>query len=107
MAAMAVQSLLPFLLAADIQAVDRGAVPICGADFGSRSGPSGGDHRPGGIGGCPICVALHANLAFAKPLPPVLPAPSPAQSIVETGAQQAAPEFALALCYRSRAPPAV
>src|SRR5208282_466628 len=81
--AMAVQALLPLLLAAEIRLADAGELPIyaqAGAE--QAAGPvthqhrhSGSSHH-GGMAACPICQAVACGQAFADTATaPALPAP--------------------------------
>src|SRR5208282_6557102 len=69
--AMAVQALLPLLLAAEIRLADAGELPICAQDGAElAAGPvthqhhhSGSSHH-GGMAACPICQAVACGQAF-------------------------------------------
>jgi len=103
-----VQALIPFLLAAEIDHAVAGNLPICsvGDHFDGRSPGSPSDrHKTGDSGTCPICVALHASLAFAAPFPIAVPVPGPAISLAQAGTRQPRPRVFTAASYRSRAPP--
>jgi hypothetical protein len=97
--AIVVQTLLPFVIAADIAAA--GAPPIC-------SVPSGGshdNHRHEGGGTCPICAALATAATITTPEPPPLPLPRFVAAVMPIAAPQAASDPHFAASYRSRAPP--
>jgi hypothetical protein len=113
--AMAVQALLPLLLAAEIRLADAGELSICAMDGAEQAaGPvthqhhnSGSSHH-GGMAACPICQAVACGQAFADTAAlPALPAP---QSH-ETAAAFAPPASHLqafySSSYRARAPPAL
>jgi hypothetical protein len=113
--AMAVQALLPLLLAAEIRLADAGELPLyapAGAE--QAAGPvthqhhhSGSSHH-GGMAACPICQAVAAGHAFADTAAsPALSAPQN----YETAAAFAPPSRPLQAfyysSYRARAPPAL
>ncbi len=111
--AMAVQALLPLLLAAEIRLADAGELPICApAGVEQAAGPvthqhhhSGSSHH-GGMAACPICQAVATGQALADT------AASPALSAPQS--YETADAFAPAAhnlqafyysSYRARAPP--
>ena len=100
MFAMTVQILLPFVLAADIEAAAN-TVPICHV-------PSGGEHKggqPNPATSCPICAALAATAAVTTPAPPAIPPPRVAVAPLPPPTLQHAPSLLFTTAYRSRAPP--
>src|SRR5271154_1190588 len=81
--AMAVQALLPLLLAAEIRLADAGEMPFC-APAGAEEalGPvthrqhSSSTHHHGGMAACPICQTAACGQAIADTAAaPALPAP--------------------------------
>jgi len=107
--AILVQALIPFLVAAEIDTAVAGGLPICSvANLTSHepnSDPAGDQHKSGGIGACPICMALHASIAAAVPIAAALPLPTQAVSLDTAHWQQRIPLVFVAASYRSRAPP--
>ncbi|HEX4112935.1 MAG TPA: DUF2946 family protein [Stellaceae bacterium] len=102
MFAIVVQTLLPFVVAADITAT-AGAPPICSGPSGDRRDNDRHDSgRP-----CPICAALAAATTITTPAPPALPLPRFAGAVIAVAASQAAPDLHPVPYYRSRAPPIV
>lgn len=100
LAAMTVQLLLPFVLAADIAAAAE-TMPICHV-------PSGDDHKggqPNPATSCPICAALAAAAVVTATAPPAIPLPRVAVVSPPAPAPYFAPTILLAVAYRSRAPP--
>jgi hypothetical protein len=95
--AIAVQALIPLVVAADIAAAN--ATPICG----SHADKHGGRQNP--TTACPICAALAASAAVTAPAPPALPLPRFVFAAIQPTPHQAAPDLHLAAAYRSRAPP--
>ncbi len=111
--AMAVQALLPLLLAAEIRMANAGEIPICTAaglkqaadPATDRQNPSPIRHH-GGMATCPICQAVACGQAFTDT------AASPSLSAPQS--YETADAFAPAVprlqafyysSYRARAPP--
>jgi hypothetical protein len=115
--ALAIQALIPALLAAEIEIAGRehGASVFTLCAFGhihlatTHDGSSGTDtpQHDGELGAaCPICIALIASPAFTAPSPVALPLP-PASAIAALApidGREAPARFAIT-GYRSRAPP--
>jgi len=113
--AMAVQALLPLLLAAEIRLADAGELPICApagaeqaADPVTHQHHHSGTSHHGGLAPCPICQAVACGQALADT------AASPTLSTPQS--YETAAAFALAApllqafyysAYRARAPPAL
>src|SRR5579864_7097770 len=95
--ALALQALVPLLVAAEISLAarsgDHDVFELCVFgqvhDSGHTDAPGKTDHDDGGTI-CPICVALHASPVYTAPAAPALLLPPPA---------------AVVAAYRSRAPP--
>lgn len=115
--ALAIQALIPALLAAEIEIAgqEHGASVFTLCAFGhvhlatTHDEPSGTDtpQHDDGLGApCPICIALLASPAFTAPAPVALPLPlaSPIASLAPSDGQEAPVRFATT-AYRSRAPP--
>ncbi|HEX6840819.1 MAG TPA: DUF2946 family protein [Stellaceae bacterium] len=115
--ALAIQALIPALLAAEIEIAGRehGASAFTLCAFGhvhlaTTHDEPGGTHTPqhdDGLGApCPICIALIASPAFTAPAPVALPLPlaSPIAALAPSDGQEAPVRFATT-AYRSRAPP--
>jgi len=115
--ALAIQALIPALLAAEIEIADRehGASVFTLCAFGhvhlaTTHDEPGGSNTPqhdGKLGAaCPICIALIASPAFTAPAPVALPLPlaSAIAAPAPIDAQEAPVRFATS-AYRSRAPP--
>ncbi len=113
--ALAIQALIPALLAAEIQLADaegrHSSFALCAfghihatADH-DEGGGNGTSHHDAATGTCPICIALLASPPFTAPDLVVLPAPVgyPLDALV-AAARQGRRALAAA-AYRSRAPP--
>jgi hypothetical protein len=100
MFAIVVQTLLPFVIAADIAAA-AGAPPICAVPSGDRH--DNNRHDSGGT--CPICAALAAAATVTTPAPPALPLPRFVVAVAPVAPSHPTPERHFSLSYRSRAPP--
>jgi len=115
--AMAVQVLLPFLLAAEIRLADAGELPSCAPSAATeasvpvthRTDHSGTSHHGGphnGTAACPICQAMACGQAVADTAsPPALALP---QDHVSTAEFEFFPQFLTGFyssSYRARAPP--
>jgi hypothetical protein len=108
--AIAVQILLPFLVAYEIALVsspayaDRDAA-ICSAS-GTHSAPTS-HTKPGLCDQCPLCGAMAATQGFTTAIPVAVPLPRTTGSIVfDVATASHATHFAAA-SYNSRAPPTV
>ncbi len=112
---MAVQALLPLLLAAEIRMANAGELPICDqAGSEQASGPvthqnrhSGSSHH-GGMAACPICQAVACGQAIADTAAaPPLPAPQSYAMAVAFAPQNQPLQASYSSSYRARAPPAL
>jgi hypothetical protein len=115
--ALAIQALIPALLAAEIEIAgqEHGASVFTLCAFGhvhlaiTHDEPSGTDkpQHDGELGApCPICIALIASPAFTAPAPMALPLPvASAIAALAPGDGQQAPVRFATTAYRSRAPP--
>lgn len=106
MFAIVVQTLIPFVVAADIAAKTASAIPICSVVH--TQDLAGGSHRPShhdGGGTCPICAALAAATAITTPAPVAVPLPRQTAATVPITISETAPDIFLPPSYRSRAPP--
>lgn len=116
--ALAIQALIPALLAAEIEIAgrERGASVFTLCAFGhvhlaaAHDAPGGTDtpQHDDGLGvPCPICIALIASPAFTAPPQVALPLPmaSAIDALAPSDGQEAPVRFATT-AYRSRAPPA-
>ena len=112
-AAMAVQVLLPFLLAAEIRLADAGELPSCSASAASeasvplthRHEHPGSSHH-GDMTACPICQAMACGHAIADTAsPPALALPQAYVSTAEFTFHPPAPAGFYSSAYRARAPP--
>jgi hypothetical protein len=114
--ALAIQALIPALLAAeiDIAGTERGAsvFTLCAfghVHFATPHDEQGGKDAPQSDEGlsapCPICIALIASPAFTAPPQIALPLPvaGTVDALVATDGQ--APLRFVTVAYRSRAPP--
>jgi hypothetical protein len=110
--AMAVQALLPLLVAVEIGIIGRaeaaprgelaGAVTLCGGGGADRS--SG--HAPRGVAdGCPICIAVAAGQGFTVPVMASVAMPDRAGFASFEEALRGGAEPVAATAYDSRAPP--
>lgn len=108
--AVAVQMLLPFLVAYEIALAGSPAYaddfPICHAAESSNTAPgSAGNHA--NPDSCPICAALAVGQAFTTPPPIAAPLPQTLRH-VEFDISVPVQRIALACTpYQSRAPPAL
>ena len=100
MFAIVVQTMVPFVLAADIVAVTN-ATPICHVPTGDEQK----NHQPGPAKSCPICAALAATIAAPAATAPPIPLPRIQIARPAVALHDDAPDIALAVSYRSRAPP--
>ena len=113
--ALAVQSLIPVLLAAEIEIAStqsgKSVFTLCAfghihaaqpAADGKASG-STGDEDQGTV--CPICIALQAAPPFTAPAQIALPLPAGRPLACVTAIAVQAPERIATAAYRSRAPP--
>ena len=104
---LAVQALLPMLLAVEIaaQPFDPAAAALCLHDSADPAQPAPASHDHGLTSGCPICLSLAASVAFTAPTPLAIPLPSfvkaddYARIEADTRGQSVLPS------YQSRAPP--
>lgn len=109
--AIAIQVLLPFLVAYEIALAGSPAyadtlASICSASHPQPQIPDGsGQSHHGPSGSCPICTAMAAAQAFTAPLPLVLPVPGAAGNDIPLAAVAWRPGSIAAAPYQSRAPP--
>lgn len=101
MFAIVVQTMLPFVLAADIAAA-ADATPICHA---STTGDEQKNHQPNPANACPICTALAATATATAPTPPAIPLPQIVVTRPAIASHETAADISLPRSYRSRAPP--
>jgi Protein of unknown function (DUF2946) len=115
--ALAVQALLPVLLAVEIgiSRADgtRGLFSECAYGHRHVAAPQGGSGKPsdtpghddGDGGPCPVCIALLAAPPFTAPTEIALPLPvaGPVDALAYFDLR--APATSIAAAYRSRAPP--
>ena len=112
--ALAVQSLIPVLLAAEIQIAatqsGKSVFTLCafghihvahGAD--GKAPDSSGDEDQGTV--CPICVALQAAPPFTAPPQIALPLPAALPLATIVADTRPAAKHVTTAAYRSRAPP--
>ncbi len=113
--ALAIQALLPFLLAYEIAlgttpAHAAGTTAICAAS-GSTTTPFShqADHSShhGLADGCPICLALAAGQAFTAISPVALPLPQTAAVTLSLAAQAPRALGGFSASYNPRAPPSI
>lgn len=113
--ALAIQALIPALLAAEIEIAgkEHGASVFTLCAFGHVHVGTTGDDQDGtpqhdeGLGApCPICIALIASPAFTAPPQAALPLPpaSAIAALAPTDGQEAPVRLAIT-AYHSRAPP--
>jgi Protein of unknown function (DUF2946) len=115
MIALAVQSLIPVLLAAEIQIAatepGKSVFTLCAfghihvappAADGSTPTPAG-DEDQGTV--CPICIALQAAPPFTAPAQIALPVPVALPLAIVVADAQPAARIVATAAYRSRAPP--
>jgi hypothetical protein len=110
--ALAIQILLPFLVAFEITlartpAYAESKSPICSASGSTTSPAHLIDHTAhhGLADGCPICLALAASQAFTAAAPVALPLPQ-AALVLRNQPALTPPLFGgISASYRSRAPP--
>jgi hypothetical protein len=100
MFAIVVQTMLPFVLAADIAAA-ADATPICQAPTGDEQK----NHQPDPFNSCPICTALAATIAAPAPMAPPIPVPQVVVTRLTVALHEKAADISLPRSYRSRAPP--
>ena len=109
--AVAIQILLPFLVAYEIALASTPAraeatTVICSSAPTSHQS----DHATGhGAAGhpCPICVASAASQAFTAAPPVALPSPRGAAIVFRAAAPETRADRSFAAAYQSRAPPAI
>lgn len=100
MFAITVQTMLPFVLAADIAAAANGT-PICHVPTGDEQK----NHQPGPAKSCPICAALAATIAAPAATAPPIPLPQIVVARVAIAPHETAADISLPRPYLSRAPP--
>jgi hypothetical protein len=100
MFAIVVQTMLPFVLAADIAAAANTA-PICHVPSGDEQK----NHQPTPANACPICTALAATNAAPTPLAPPIPLPQIVVIRPTVGRHGEPADISFPRSYRSRAPP--
>ena len=114
--ALGVQSLIPVLLAAEIEVAvaqpGQSVFTLCtfghlhpsaqSANHKSPTDPAD-DRGQGTL--CPICIALQASPPFTAPVQIALPLPSGRPIDVLAATAASVPERVATLAYRSRAPP--
>jgi hypothetical protein len=110
--ALAVQVLLPFLVAYEIglastPAYAAGTTVICSAS--SPTAPRAVHHTAhhGLADGCPICIALAAAQAFTAAPPVALPLPQAQSVILHHAGVAPRPYASTATSYNPRAPPSI
>ncbi len=108
--AIAIQVLLPFVVAYEIALVGSPAYAdslssICSAHAQPEVPAGSGQRHHGPSGGCPICTAMAAAQAFTAPAPLVLPPPRAIGNDVPIAAVGSRPGAIGAAPYQSRAPP--
>lgn len=112
LAALAIQVLLPLVLAAEISAAaaagEHSVFELCvfghphhGLAPGDADGKSDADL--GTV--CPICVALQASPVFTAPAIAALPLPAMQATDIAVAAARVSPRPVALAAYRSRAPP--
>jgi hypothetical protein len=112
--ALAIQVLLPFLVAYEITlagtpAYAESKIQICSVSGSTSSSAHPIDHAAhhGLTDGCPICLALAASQAFTAAAPVALPLPQ-AEPILQHQAAHTPQVFSgTTASYRPRAPPAI
>ena len=104
---LAVQALLPLLLAVEIaaQPFDPAAEALCLHSSAAPPQPDQTPHHHSGISGCPICLTLAASAAFTEPTPLALPLPDLVRSDAYAHAEGGPRTQFFRASYRSRAPP--
>jgi hypothetical protein len=107
--ALAIQALLPFLLASEIalgntQAYAEATSVICTASGSTATQPSHSSHH-GLADNCPICLALAAGQAFTTLAQAVLPLPQAASITLSLVAPAPGALAGFAASYHPRAPP--
>ncbi len=100
MFATVVQTMLPFVLAADIAAAAN-ATPICHVPSDDEQK----NHRPHPANSCPICTALAATVAATAPAAPAIPLPPTTVTRVAVAVAHDTAAISVPSSYRSRAPP--
>ena len=114
--ALAIQALIPVLLAAEIEIAgkERGASVFTLCAFGhlhvatphDETGGKGTPQPDEGVSApCPICIALIASPAFTAPPQIALPLPVAGAVAALAPSDRQAPPRLVATAYRSRAPP--
>ena len=101
MFAVVVQTMLPFVLAADIAAAANPA-SICHFPPGDPQK----SHQPSPANACPICAALAATIAAPETTAPPIPLPQIVFARPTVARHEKAADIFLPCPYRSRAPPA-
>lgn len=100
MFAVVVQTMLPFVLAADIAATAN-ATPICHVPSGDQEKR----HQPNPANACPICTALAATIAAPAPTASPIPLPRVGVARRTVALHEKTADISLPCSYRSRAPP--
>jgi hypothetical protein len=111
--AVAIQLLLPFLIAFEIAAASTPAyaetTSLCltagSTGAGAPASHNGKTGRHGVAGGCPICVTLAASQAFTAPAPVAAPPPPERPVALFSRSLSSLPLVPAPASYRSRAPP--
>lgn len=111
--ALAVQALLPFVIAYEItfastSAAAEGTTIICAVAGPTASSASHQvDHTShhGLADGCPICLALAAGQAFIAAAPVALPLPQAASIVLRLAAHAPRASAGFSASYNPRAPP--
>jgi Protein of unknown function (DUF2946) len=108
--ALAVQVLLPFLVAYDIALLSSpayaGVTVICSADgtHGTTPAQSAPDQQGHHVA-CPLCTAMAAGQAFTAITPVAMPLPQPGRGVkIEAGAMRPSAAVTAAF-YHPRGPP--
>lgn len=112
--ALAIQILLPFLVAYEIGLASTPAnaetITIChmpGATAALEPGADKDTHHARLCEGCPICTALAAGHAFTAAGPVALPLPQAAAIVLHLTMQMPRAFASAAASYNPRAPPAI
>jgi hypothetical protein len=113
--ALAVQSLIPVLLAAEIEVAStqsgKSVFTLCPFGHIHVAQPAGDGKAPASTGDedqgtvCPICIALQAAPPFTAPPPVALPVPVALPLEVVVAEARPAANNVTTAAYRSRAPP--
>lgn len=110
--AIAVQILLPFLVAYEIglagRPADAATISICHTPAATAPEQGSGSPTHHGLGdGCPICVALAAGQAFTAAAPVVLPVPQATVLTLPLDMQVLGAAAFAGASYNPRAPPTI